>query len=504
MVLIMKLKNVAFLFLAGLLTAGSFVACGGSPSGDDKKTPENTSTTTAADAATEEPDPFADFDYGGAEVRILVSANDYDGHGSSLFTIKNEDEETGDVVKDAVYKRNKDVEELLNVKFTFTENTDDYGAIPKTLQQVILGGDDAYELIIHDLFPLATLSMSAYFLNACDNQYFDFSQDYWYEDYMLDLAFQQEDVHYLLAGDYFLDILRTAHALFYNKDMFNSMFESADELYTHVQNGTWTHDVFLSYITDAYQDINGDGKADENDQYGFATVGYWGPSIPWVIGSDLTFLTYEADGAPKLALGNERSVKTLENLNKIFHNTASYSYADVEALNNAFKSGNALFSAYQRVRSLETFRDMKNDIGILPYPKLDEAQEYYITSSHDTANVGAIPMTCSKFEMMGAVLEVLSRETAKTVMPAYYETALKVKYSRDDASAQMLDIIRYNISCVFPVAYGNYCANLPLYNAFTMPLTNKNSNFMSNYEKKEKGAQKKLDELWNAFKEQQQ
>lgn len=501
----MKIKNATLLLLAGLLTAGTFAACGGNPS-DDKKTTEqdNTPSTATTDTETAEPDPFADFDYGGAEVRILVSGNDYDAHGSSIFAIRNEEIETGDVVNDAVYKRNKDVEELLNVKFTFTENTDNYEEIPKTLQSIILGGDDAYELIIHDLFPLATMSMSAYFLNACDNQYFDFTQDYWYEDYMSDLAFSQDNVHYLLAGDYFLDILRTSHALFFNKDMFNSMYESADELYTHVLNGTWTHDVFLSYITDAYKDINGDGKADDEDQYGFITRGYWGPSIPWIISSDLTFLTYEADGAPKLALGNERSVKTLESLNKIFYSTGSYDYPDVEALNNAFKSGNALFSGYQRVNSLETFRDMKNDIGILPYPKLDEAQKNYVTSSHDTTNVGAIPMTCSKFEMMGAVLEVLSRETAKTVMPAYYETALKVKYSRDDTSAQMLDIIRYNVSCVFPVAYGNYCANLPLYYAFSVPLTNKNTNFMSNYEKKEKGAQKKLDELWEAFKEQQQ
>ena len=146
---------------------------------------------------------------------------------------------------------------------------------------------------------------------------------------------------------------------------------------------------------------------------------------------------------------------------------------------------------------------MDIEFGILPYPKMDEAQENYITSSHDTANVGAIPMTCGKADTMGAVLEVLARESAEDVVPAYYETALKVKYARDDQSSRMLDIIRYNISEVFPIAFGNYCNNLPLGYAFSNPLTGKKTDFVSNYVKYEAKAQTKLDELWEAFNSQE-
>ncbi len=500
----MKTKRTVLLLIAALMAAGTFASCG--DAGSAQTTDAVTDADVAAtDAVTAEPDPFEGFDYGGEEIRMLVSANDYDGRGSSIYAIRPDEEtEGGDVVNDAVLLRNRTVEELLNVKITVTENTDDYTKIPTTLKNFIMAGDDAYELVIHDLFPLANLSMEGYFLNACDSRYIDFSKEYWYEDYMRSLSFDQEDIHYLLAGDYFIDVLRSAHALYVNKEMFGTIHESVDELYQLVLDGTWTHDAFLSYIKDAYADVNGDGKADDDDRYGYCTIGYWGPMIPWVISSDITFLEYESDGAPYFAMNNERSVKLLENLNLIFHNDATHNYsASVEACNNAFINENSLFGGYQRVSSLEMFRDMETDIGILPYPKMDEAQENYITSSHDTANVGAIPMTTSKFEMLGAVLEVLSRESAKSVMPAYYETALKVKYARDDASAQMLDIIRYNISCVFPVAFGDYCANLPLYNAFSIPLGSKKTDFVSNYVKKEDAAQKKLDELWAAFSSQQ-
>ena len=52
---------------------------------------------------------------------------------------------------------------------------------------------------------------------------------------------------------------------------------------------------------------------------------------------------------------------------------------------------------------------------------------------------------------------------------------------------------------MFPVAFGNYCENLPLYNAFSVLLQTGSTDFVSNYVKYEAKAQAKLDELWEAF-----
>ena len=495
----MKTTRALTLLLAALMAAGTFASCGGDGKTEAQTQAKNDNDTAAVEEVTEAPDPFEGFDYGGEEIRMLVSANNYDGMGSSNYAIKHEDGTDGDIVKDAVYKRNIAVEDLLNVKFVFTDNEQNYDNIKSTLSKLIMAGDDSYDLVIHDLFPLCTLSVQNNFINVYDLQYIDFSQDYWYDAYMRDASFNSDEQRYILAGDYFLDILRSAHAMYVNKEMFNSIFESADELYEHVLNGTWTHETFLSYVNEAYQDINGDGKADDEDRYGYCTIGYWGPMIPWVIAADITFLEYEEDGAPYFAMNNDRSVQLLSNLVDIFHGDAAHNYPTVEDCTAAFVNGKSLFSGYQRVSSLEIFRDMETDIGILPYPKMDEAQENYITSSHDTANIGVIPMTCTKLDAMGAVLEVLSRESAKDVVPAYYETALKVKYVRDDQSAKMLDIIRYNIAEVFPIAFGNYCSNMPLNGAFSVPLGGKKKDFVSNYIKLEEKAQAKLDTLWEAF-----
>ncbi len=490
----MKTQKLFALLLAALMTASAFVSCG------DSKTDEttgNADTSAAETVETEKVDPFADMDFGGEDIRMMVSSREKDSMVSSKVAIIHGEELTGEVVSDSVYNRNILVEEFLNIKLGFTENDESHETIGASITQLLTAGDDAYDLIIHELFPLATLSVQNSFINVMDVPHLDFSQDYWYEEYMNDVSFASKEKRYILAGDYFLDILRTAHALYFNKDRFRDLYGAPEDLYDLVLEGDWTHDIFLKYSEGAYQDVNGDGTRDADDRYGFSTHGYWGPIIPWVIGADISFLKYEDDGAPYFAMNNERSVKLLESMNRVFRGDGAYNYA--EKFDVAFINGSSLFGGYLRVSHMENFRDMEADLGILPIPKLDDAQENYITSSHDTTNVGVIPVTCSKVDTLAVVLEVLSRESAASVIPAYYETSLKTKYVRDDQSAQILDIIRQNISCVFPVAFGNYCENLALYNAFSSLLQTGSTDFVSNYVKFEGKAQAKLDELWEAF-----
>jgi hypothetical protein len=43
--------------------------------------------------------------------------------------------------------------------------------------------------------------------------------------------------------------------------------------------------------------------------------------------------------------------------------------------------------------------------------------------------------------MMGAFLEAMAEESYKSLVPTYYELALKTKYVSDEESGQMLDMI---------------------------------------------------------------
>jgi len=92
---------------------------------------------------------------------------------------------------------------------------------------------------------------------------------------------------------------------------------------------------------------------------------------------------------------------------------------------------------------------MQSPYGILPFPKYDEAQAEYITLSRSQHNAFVMPLTCDVPDMAGAVMEAIASEKYRTVMPAYFETAMKVKYSHDEDSSRMLDLIRESMTCQF-------------------------------------------------------
>jgi hypothetical protein len=151
---------------------------------------------------------------------------------------------------------------------------------------------------------------------------------------------------------------------------------------------------------------------------------------------------------------------------------------------------------YQRLATLEGLRMMEDEVAILPYPKLNSAQERYYTSAHDTTEVGAIPTTTPNFDMICVVLEALNRETERTVIPAYYEQSLKIKYVRDDSSAQIIDIIRESMGNIFPIAYSEAISGV--LGIFDVTATRE---FASGYERMETRVQQRLDEVIEMFLE---
>lgn len=500
-------KSSLALALFLILTVSS---CGDAQTDTDETTAGNSSETNV-DSADEEIDPFADFDYGGEEIRIWTSINAASGIGNSNYLIEGPEEETGDLVSDSAYLRNRSVEEILNVKLEFTELDNDYTTCAGTINKIILAGDDLYDIIINDLFPLAGLSLEGSFMNVADAPYIDYSQSYWYESYMSQLSLDGGEHQYILAGDFFIDVLRSAHALYFNRDLLTDTYGDGDIIYKEVLDGSWTYDSFLKYIEDGYRDLNGNNLRDSADQYGLAVMQVWGPSIPFIVSADLKYVELNSDGSLKLAMNNERSISLLEKLNEIFYSTGTGIGADVSDglffgsadpdgdTTNLFKSGRALFLGYNRLGSFDDMRDMADEVGILPYPKFDEAQENYISSSHDTTEIGVIPITNTKFDTTCAVLEVLNRETQKYVLPAYYETGLKVKYTRDDYSAQMIDIIHDNIGGSFALAYSNSCSDIFMKSSFYNLLIEKRTDFVSNYTKLESAAQAQIDKMVESF-----
>ena len=453
-------RRLSLLLAVVMLLSVSAVFAG---CGTGEETPGHTHVTTAANEGEEVDDRFVGVNYDGREFRIYTSTNiSTMGKGNSNFLIEGTGETDGGLVNDAVLERNITVEEMLGVELVFTQADLSYSEVAGDIRKYTQSGDDVFDLVINDIYAYAELLIEGNFRNVLEDEcVFDFDREYWYKDYMEDLRLVN-GYQYVLAGDYFIDILRDAHLLLLNKQIYVDYYNrSADEIYDIVANYEWTYDKMNEIISDKYADKNLNGSKDKGDQFGFMEPEYWGGSIPFSVSGNPTFITRDEDGYPEVVIHEgDRANQLAAAMSMVFNNDSSSVALTTDAdLLTAFTQDECLILGYQRLGSLENsiLRQMEGDAAVLPYPMLNASDKKYTTSAHDTTEMGAILATSSDLAFISTVVEVLNRETAKTLIPVYYKECLQVQCVDDEKAASMIDIIHDNFDNSFILAY-----NLPL------------------------------------------
>lgn len=407
-------------------------------------------------------------------------------------------EQSGDIVYDAVYARNLAVEERLGVSFKYSVFNDDDNAKTRAyVRNLILSNEDTHDLILERQFPLMPLILEGSFANVLEGEHFDFAQPWWWSDYM-DKTAVGADKRYILVGDYFIDMLQGMNVLYFNKNMYNSNYGDPEDLYKFILDGKWTIDVVSKYIKESYVDVNGNNTVDEDDTFGYVTYATSASVDPFVYSTDIKFSSRDANGIIQINPYNDKYITLTQKLYDLFFNDGTRVY-NSNASVDKFKAGGGLFLGKSRFNVLVSLRDMEDDYGILPYPKYDETQDHYRTLVHDNQCLGVIPITTTKLDTISAVVEALCAESYRSLIPAYYETALKVKYVRDDLSVQMIDMIHGAASTEFIYVYYESLNNI---GSIYRTLMNKKSiEFVSEYEKILPGALSGLQKLITTYLE---
>ena len=219
-----------------------------------------------------------------------------------------------------------------------------------------------------------------------------------------------------------------------------------------VNEGKWTFDFIVSQAKDAYSDVNGNGEADNDDQFGYLTQ-HQSSINAFLWAFDNPILMKEGDNM-EFVYHTEKLSGIIEKLVNTFHHGDAGMRTDVKYVSpyngsthnynvDMFSEGKAVFTHGVISQSLDYFRDMEDNYSILPYPKWDEQQTEYHTMADGSHAVMAVPKTIvgDAQNMAGTIIEVLNAESWKHVVPAYYDTALKFKGTRDAESIAMLDLI---------------------------------------------------------------
>jgi len=464
----------------------SLAACGGTaPEVADTTAEggENTPETTADPLDDELPE----MDLGGYEFRFYTY-----GDNVKMYV---PDGENGDVVNDATYKRNRTVEERFNVKITAIDSGATKEAEQRTkLQNMILAGDESFDVALNIGKHLACQTIMGHYLNLYDVEYLNFSKPWWSAQLVEDLTFM--DTMFIGSNNLHYEEFAASKVYFFNKKRAEDY--KLEDPYQLVFDGKWTIDKLVSMTKDVYEDVNGDGQKDKGDFYGMLTTI---SHNSWAVVFDIPVWEKEKDALKCVAL-SDRMIEAFDIIHSWYYDSQglytwkSYAAAKTE-MRQMFIDGRGLFAFGFVGDSGTYYRDTEVDYGMLPYPKFDETQEdYRVFFGANSSNMFAIPIFASDPSRTGLIIEALSAEGYKQLIPVYYEIALKDKYLRDDTSIKMLDLITDARTISFSYCYDNWDAGLGFGNCFQSDYA---SSFATFYAGREAIVAARLKEVTEAF-----
>ena len=412
---------------------------------------------TSADAVTEDARSAAkdslpeNIDLGNAVIRVLSRSGDADTRREFIA-----EESSGDVVADAVYQRNLKVMERLNCTIEVSEVGNDRHSgedINNKIKKAVKAGSDEWDITANHMAQSSTLIVGGYYTDLRQINGIGWDMPWWNDSYNSSVTIDSHTC--AAAGELASTMISGTYGIFFNKKIADDHIPATD-LYSVVLDGGWTLDRLNEISDSIYTDINGNTEKDEEDLFGliYASQSIQGDAL-WA-GSKITYTSFDDNtDTYRWALENERTSDFVDKIRKLIHNSiGTYIFPSGNDYNvnlpNKFKSDGALFTVYY-LSFTDLMRDMESDYGIIPIPKLNEEQESYSTTVHNGFSVFGIPVTCSSPDNAAAFLESACCESYRLVTPAYYDTALKVKYSRDSESSQMMDLLISSIS--FDFAY---------------------------------------------------
>ena len=428
------IRALTLLLSAMLLVSSALTltACGNGEQTDGETS--GTDVETVPEADTEGPDETLDVPDLDFQQFVFHIYCDNDPIFYEMMDV--EDGYTGDAVMDAIYERNRIIENRFN--FTFDVEAGSWGNSYAILQNQVHAGysdGESYELIQLVQREAYNAAISGLLYNINKMEYIDTDKEYYFRHVNEQCCFG--GYPFFAYGADSINLMAWTVGLVYNKRIAADL--GIENLYDAVRGNTWTHEKLFTLADNAASDLDGDGKIKSNtDRMGLVGVLNRTVSTLWECSGEFLIVKDEDEMPVYNASSSERLINIMTNaLNRM--DSDAYDVFDTVDKIDIFMDGRSLFFS-PIIGQLNTIRSMEEDYGLLPYPKYDENQAEYISRSGE-GFIPCVPATCQDTERTSAVMQSLAYYSYKTVYNAYYEQALSAKFLRDPDSVEMLKLI---------------------------------------------------------------
>ncbi|MCL2814744.1 MAG: hypothetical protein FWD23_09110 [Oscillospiraceae bacterium] len=440
----MEKKNIKILIVLLLIAAiSAIVSLGcGEKTPDGKQAGETPSEKSQGDEGDEAPsgplvyaaDYLPDKDYGGYEFRIVspiagIFVNYPEFWGDT-------EEETGEVQNDALYKRNRLIEERYNILFKQIGVTD-WPELKPLFNKSVKAGSEDFDLCMLICREAWSSSLEGIVMPVSSLPYIDITQPWYAHDVNGQISINGK--HYFAYSDECLNMFHQTMSVMFNKKLAADM--ELENMYNLVKEGKWTVDKLFEFSRMAVRDLDGDGKMTKEDRYGMAGRDDLFYGSFWV-GSGIKTVGKDENDLLVFTGANEKLYEVLDHAwQNIWGNGDNIYYAssnDVET-GKMFENNQSLFHV-MHIGAIPALRAMETDFGVLPFPKYNEAQDKYYSRVID-GWILCVPNTAQDFERTSIIMEEMAIESKNYTLPAYIDTVLRTKHTRDDESQEMLDLI---------------------------------------------------------------
>ena len=433
------MKRIGTFLLLLALLAPAAVSCA-QETAQEKEQPQTTlPEETVGEGETELVYPRETEAYDGLTFNILNCSSSLGWPGSNH--IMDYEETTGNPVEDAVYNRNRRVEEKLGITLHVIE--EDYTQLLSKLGITVQSDEAAYDVAYVPLAFLGSTSLSgiyAYNLYEVDGVHFE---DPWWNPTFAESAVLKGNRLYALIDYANLMSYAYGNVMYFNQDMMKN--HNLELPYDLVRSGEWTYDRMYEYMQ-AVVNLNGDSsfkvRRDGSCIYGYGVMHEEG-TMTLVDGCGEFLISRDADGMPILNESLERLSEVYDRVGEILsgdgycvmQNTADLSSATI------FSQGRALFlQTALGASGSQSYRAIDFTYGILPMPKYEAAQSRYYTMVSQYTLSMVVPLTCADPGRTGNIMDYLEFYTYKNVIPTLQDE-LCYKGMRNNDSIDMFNII---------------------------------------------------------------
>ena len=441
-------KKILSFILLLLITVPVTVSCADTGTSNKQTSQADTETTEVYQSAEEE-DPLIPVinDY----ISSLAKGYNFAGETFTYFgtgwQAPSKEEETGDVMSDAYYFRQREIEETFELTWhnAFTEGNGDpeFNATVEMVKQDVLAGvgayDAAYGIDMH--CQLLLINDALYDVSVFEK--LDFDREWWPDGFEEDYSIA--GAMYFLSGPIVSSFFQDGSSVVFNKQVAEDY--GIDGLYDLVKSGEWTFDKMFEIASAVPENKSGSGV------YRYGNPG----GITTLVAHGMSLVKFDENGTPyyEETLSKELS-DIADRFSKIYSDDTQtvnlkgyvtdrwekleekYGYEDRDDM---FADGRMLFM-FTPTDDAADLRRLDVKFGILPVPKGSADQEDYVSYAfpESVCNV-FIPKSIKNPAKTDVILEAMAALGYKYFKQVYYDNMLKSRTVYDYESKDMIDII---------------------------------------------------------------